>query len=101
MDLFCFCSLTGSNRHEGNCHISTASDALQWYHKKSNGPSSFLGMVTGTGQPGGFPGRVSAGMGTGYNFSGPETRGHTTGLQIFDFLMEFKSFQGATNLLSF
>lgn len=57
----------------------------------------YLGMVTGTGQPGGFPGRVSAGTGMGYNFSGPETRGYTTGLQIFDFLMEFKSFQGATS----
>ncbi|KAJ7939297.1 hypothetical protein B0H13DRAFT_1851027 [Mycena leptocephala] len=56
-----------------------------------------IGMVTGTGQPGGFPGRVSAGTGTGYNFSGPETRGYTTGLQIFDFLVEFKSFQGATS----
>jgi hypothetical protein len=56
-----------------------------------------VGMVTGTGQPGGFPSRVSAGTGTGYNFSGPETRGYTTGLQIFDFLMEFKSFQGATS----
>ncbi|KAJ7914981.1 hypothetical protein B0H13DRAFT_1872490 [Mycena leptocephala] len=34
-------------------------------------------MVTGTGQPGGFAGRVGPGMGTGYNFSGPETLGYT------------------------
>ncbi|KAJ7906132.1 hypothetical protein B0H13DRAFT_1880914 [Mycena leptocephala] len=29
----------------------------------------------------------------GYNFSGPETLGYTAGLRIFDFIMEFKSFQ--------
>ncbi|KAJ7193898.1 hypothetical protein GGX14DRAFT_405058 [Mycena pura] len=30
-------------------------------------------MVTGTGQPGGFPGRVGPGPGPGSNFGGPET----------------------------
>jgi hypothetical protein len=30
------------SRGGNNCHISTASDASQRYHKKSNGPSSFL-----------------------------------------------------------
>jgi hypothetical protein len=56
-----------------------------------------LGMVTGTGQPSGFAGRVGPGTGTGYNFSGPETLGYTAGLRIFDFIMEFKSFQGTTS----
>ncbi|KAJ7108617.1 hypothetical protein C8R44DRAFT_743876 [Mycena epipterygia] len=40
----------------------------------------FLGLSTGTGQPGGFPGRVGPGTGTGSKFSGPETRGYTAGL---------------------
>jgi hypothetical protein len=62
------------------------------------GKSSFsVGMVTGTGQPGGFAGRVSPGTGTGYNFSGPETLGYTAGLRIFNFIMEFKSFQGTNS----
>jgi hypothetical protein len=56
-----------------------------------------VGMVTGTSQPGGFAGRFSLGMGTGYNFSGPETLGYTAGLRIFNFIMEFKSFQSTNS----
>ncbi|KAJ7231424.1 hypothetical protein C8J57DRAFT_1251120 [Mycena rebaudengoi] len=43
-----------------------------------------LGLSTGTGQPGGFPGRVGPGTGTGSKFSGPETRGYTAGFGKVD-----------------
>jgi hypothetical protein len=58
-------------------------------------------MVTGTGQPGGFAGRVSPGTGTGYNFSGPETLGYTAGtLRVCKysiFSWNLKSFQGTNS----
>jgi hypothetical protein len=52
-----------------------------------------LGLGVGTGQPGGFPGRVGPGTGTGSSFSGPENPRYIAGLLTLNLLWNLVHFK--------